>query len=155
MPFPHPVTVVKPRGVPERSSPKKRRGRAAVLAALPATTRLIRRRTGLGEATVSRWLADLKAADEAHIGRWRRTGSRLAAVWVAGPGEDAPRLDPLPQSARDRARRVREREALRAELADRAARLAALVPRRDPMVAALFGPSPRCAGGLSAAGGAA
>jgi hypothetical protein len=155
MPFPHPVPVVKPRGVPERPSAKKRRGRAAVLAALPATPRLIRRRTGLGEATVSRWLADLKAAEEAHVGDWRRTVGRFAAVWVAGAGEDAPKPDPLSQVARDRARRLRERDALRAELADRAARLAALVPRRDPMVAALFGPSPRCVGGLSAAGGAA
>lgn len=141
MPFPHHVPVVKPRGVPERPSAKKRRGRAAVLAALPATTRLIRRRTGLGEATVSRWLADLKAANEAHIGRWRRTTGRFAGVWVAGPGEDAPKPEPRTQADRDRARRLREREALRAELADRAARLAAAVPRRDPLVAALFGPA--------------
>lgn len=141
MPFPHPVPVVKPRGVPERPSAKKRRGRAAVLAALPATPRLLRRRTGLGQATNSRWLADLKAADEAHIGRWRRTVGRFAAVWVAGPGKDAPKPEPRSQAARDRARRERERAALRADLTDRAARLAAAVPRRDPLVAALFGPA--------------
>lgn len=141
MAFPHPVPVVKPRGVPERPSAKKRARRALVLGALPATPRLIRRRTGLGEATVSRWLADLKASDEAHIGRWRRTTGRFAGVWVAGPGEDAEKPEPLSQAAIDRARRLRERAAARAELADRAARLAAVVPRRDPLVAALFGPA--------------
>lgn len=143
MPFPHPVPVVKPRGVPERPSAKKRAARALVLAALPATPRLIRRRTGLGQATVSRWLADLRAADEARISRWRRTTARSVAVWSAGSGDDAPRLDPIPVADRSRARRVRDRLARDAERADLSARAAALVPRRDPMVAAFFGPASR------------
>lgn len=141
MAFPHPVPVVKPAGVPERPSAKKRRGRAAVLAALPGTPRLIRRRTGLGVATVSRWLADLHACGEAHVGRWRRTGSRFAGVWVAGPGEHAAKPEPFSPTVRSVRMRERRRGAELDDLAERAARLAAIVPRRDPLVAALFGPA--------------
>jgi len=144
MPFPHPVPVVKPRGVPERPSAKKRAGRALVLAAMPGTARLIRRRTRLGQATISRWLSDLSAAGDAHISHWRRTTGRVAAVWAPGPGVDAEKLRPLSHAARTSRLRARERAAVQADLAERAARLAALVPRRDPLVAAFFGSA--CAG---------
>lgn len=136
---PPPHRVTKPIGVPERPSAKKRAARALVLAALPATQVQVHRKTGLGQATVSRWLSDLKAAGEIHVGGWRRSrhGGPFAARWVVGPGKDAPcKLNPLSPSERNVKRR--SREAL--ERDDRSRRLAAaLVVRRDPLVAAFFG----------------
>lgn len=140
MPFPHPVNVTKPHGVPERPSEKKRKLRAVVLAALPGTQAQIVRRTGLGVATVSRWLADLYDSDEARIKRWTRTGAKFAGVWGRGAGEHAPcdlvAFDSTQRKDHDRQRKKSEAEQ---EAQDRARRLSEIKVRRDPMVAALFG----------------
>lgn len=144
MPFPHPVPVVKPRGVPERPSEKKRRRRAQILATLPATQLMIRQKTKIGQATISRWCNDLVASGDAHIGAWVRspTGGPFAAVYHAGPGQEAPcDLAPLTHAELSRRYRDRQRRVEIREKAYREAKARALVPRRDPMVAALFGPA--------------
>lgn len=144
MPFPHPVPVVKPRGVPERPSEKKRRRRAQILATLPATQLMIRQKTKIGQATISRWCNDLVASGDAHIGAWVRspTGGPFAAVYHAGPGQEAPcELQPLTHAQLSRRYRDRQRRVEIREKAYREAKARALVPRRDPMVAALFGPA--------------
>lgn len=140
MPFPHPVSPYKPRGVPERPSEKKRKRRALVLAALPGTQPQIVSRTKLGHATVLRWLKDLHHSGEARIKRWTRTEGRFAAVWGKGGGEHAPcELVPLDSKERRALAKVRARAEAEVEQADRARRLAAIQVRRDPLVAALFG----------------
>lgn len=142
MPFPHPVPVVKPRGVPERPSEKKRRRRAQILATLPATQLMIRQKTKIGQATISRWCNDLVASGDAHIGAWVRspTGGPFAAVYHAGPGQEAPcDLKPLTHAQLSRRYRARKIRVEAREKAHREARLAAITVRRDPLVAALFG----------------
>lgn len=140
---PPPHRVTKPIGVPERPSAKKRAARAVVLAALPATQVQVQRKTGLGQATVSRWLSDLKAAGEIHVGGWRRAkvGGPFAAFWKPGPGTDVPcNLQPLTSAQRSERRHNRRKKQEAADRADRSARLAAaMVVRRDPLVAAFFG----------------
>lgn len=54
------------------------------------TTEWLMEQTGMGKGTVNQYLAQLKAAGLAHIGRRNRTTRMPAAVWVKGPGEDAP-----------------------------------------------------------------
>lgn len=137
-----PVTV-KPRAVTQRASEKKRRRRAQILAMLPATQLRIHKRTKIGLSTVSRWLSDLVENQEAHIGGWEHSphGGPFVAVYHPGPGEPAPctleRMKPAERSRRYHAGQRLERACERAE---REARLAAaLVVRRDPLVAALFG----------------
>jgi hypothetical protein len=142
---PPPTRVTKPIGVPEKPSDKKRAARAMVLAALPATQVQACRKTRLGQATVSRWLADLKAADEIHVGGWRRSknGGPFAARWVVGAGPDVPcRLQPLTEAQRSERRHARRRRQEAADRADLSVRRdAAMVVRRDPLVAAFFGPA--------------
>lgn len=124
--------------------------RAAVLAAMPGTRPEIEAKTGLGAATVWRWVKDLHGPDEGrgrecHIGRWRHceTGGRPMPVYVAGPGRDAPcRLTPATDA--ERASRYRERLRRSGEWEDKKARMRARYwakrpPKRDPLTAALFG----------------
>lgn len=137
-----PVTAIKPRRATQRPSDKKRRRRAQILGMLPATQLKIHRRTKIGLSTVSRWLNDLVDSEEAHVGDWERSkhGGPFAAVYHKGPGEPVPcTLEPIPGAVVSRSYHDRRRKERAAELAEREARLAALVPRRDPMVAALFG----------------
>ena len=73
-----------------------------------------------------------------HIQEWRRSGRVLVAVYRYGIGTDA--VKPPPLTPVERLRRFRQRETLD----DKAFRLARergkrLKPRRDPLVAALFG----------------
>lgn len=136
---------IKAKGVPERPSEKKRARRARVLAQLPATQLRIHKRTKISSASISRWLADLIAAEEAHIGGWARSphGGPFAAVYHPGPGEPVPcELEPLPRTVsyrryRDNLRKDRERE--QADVAKAAAWVSTWTPRRDPLAEALFG----------------
>lgn len=53
----------------------------------------------LNKPSICRYLRELKERDLAHIGRWNRTRGIPAAVWVKGPGEDAPM--PTPKTTAD------------------------------------------------------
>jgi len=80
----------------------------------------------------------LRLAGTVHIQEWRRSGRILVAVYRYGIGTDAVRPPPLTPMERLRRHRARE------TLDDKAFRLARergkrLKPRRDPLVAALFG----------------
>ena len=80
----------------------------------------------------------LRVQGVVHIQEWRRSGNVLVAVYRHGIGTDA--VKPPPLTPMERLRRFRERESLD----DKAFRLARergkrLKPRRDPLVAALFG----------------
>ena len=80
----------------------------------------------------------LRQAGTVHIQEWRRSGRILVAVYRYGIGTDAVRPPPLTPVERLRAWRQRE------SLDNKAFRLARergkrLKPRRDPLVAALFG----------------
>lgn len=116
--------------------------RAVVLAALPATQAQIHERTGLGTATVCRWIKDIRAAGESHIGGWVRTGGKWGAIHHPGPGEDKPAPRPKTKKARDRKRRRKDRETGRIDLIRAQQRKRywdKKGARRDPLVAALFG----------------
>lgn len=137
-----PVTV-KQRAATQRASEKKRRRRAQILAMLPATQLRIHKRTKIGLSTVSRWLSDLVASEEAHVGGWARSphGGPFTAVYHPGPGEPAPcTLQPMTTAELSRRYHAGQRSERARERAEREARLAAaLVVRRDPLVAAMFG----------------
>jgi len=81
----------------------------------------------------------LRLAGTVHIQEWARSGRILVAVYRYGSiGTDAVRPPPLTPMERLRRHRARE------TLDDKAFRLARergkrLKPRRDPLVAALFG----------------
>ena len=59
-------------------------------------------------------LKSLKASNEVHIGDWKVNEGKLRnhsiGLWVAGPGEDAPKPKPLPnaQVQRNRIKRLKE-----------------------------------------------
>ena len=69
----------------------KHTARAQVLAAMPGTQADIRRKTGLGSATVSRWVDSLRCAAECHVHEWVRSarGGPYSEVLHAGPGANA------------------------------------------------------------------
>lgn len=136
---------IKLKGVPEKPSEKKRKNRARILAQLPATQLRIHRRTLIGQATISRWLKDLVASGDAHIGGWlrSRTGGPFAAVYRAGPGKEAPcLLEPMTRAELCRRHHEKKRKDAALEQLD-VERSAAWVkdfkPSRDHMTAAFFG----------------
>lgn len=60
------------------------------------------KRTGHASApVVMRYLKKLHDEGRAYIGTWNRTRKAPAAVWVRGPGEHAPRPEPLPKKVTD------------------------------------------------------
>ena len=90
------------------------------------------------ERSAQQMIKRLRLAGTIHIQEWARSGRILVAVYRYGIGTDAAR--PLPLTPMERLRRFRQRETLD----DKAFRLARerghrLKPRRDPLVAALFG----------------
>ena len=90
------------------------------------------------ERSAQQMINRLRLAGTVHIQEWRRSGRVLVAVYRYGIGTDA--VKPPPLTPMERLRRFRERESLD----DKAFRLARergkrLKPRRDPLVAALFG----------------
>jgi len=90
------------------------------------------------ERSAQQMIKRLQLAGTVHIQEWRRSGNVLVAVYRYGIGTDA--VKPPPLTPMERLRRFRARETLD----DKAFRLARergkrLKPRRDPLVAALFG----------------
>jgi len=90
------------------------------------------------ERSAQQMIKRLRLAGTVHIQEWARSGRILVAVYRYGIGTDAVRPPPL--TPMERLRRFRARETLD----DKAFRLARergkrLKPRRDPLVAALFG----------------
>ena len=90
------------------------------------------------ERSAQQMINRLRLAGTVHIQEWRRSGNVLVAVYRYGIGTDA--VKPPPLTPVERLRRFRARESLD----DKAFRLARergkrLKPRRDPLVAALFG----------------
>lgn len=120
--------------------------RERVLAALPATQAQIRAKTGVSQAGISRWLAYLRACNDAHIGGWVRSENAagiIMAIYHPGPGLDAVcRLRRFTQQDRDRRSRAVRRK--NGDWEDRKAAERARYWRdkpvkRDTMTAALFG----------------
>lgn len=144
-----------------RRSDNRRDGRSLVIGALPGTFPEISERSGLSKSAVSRWIAVLHADGEARIIGWHQAKARWAkpkAIWGAGAGEHEPYRPARPPApvarvgkklgrteARTSARAARAARAVQIEAeedaADRARRLAEIKVRRDPLVAALFGPA--------------
>jgi hypothetical protein len=90
------------------------------------------------ERSAQQMIKRLQLAGTVHIQEWRRSGNVLVAVYRYGIGTDA--VKPPPLTPMERLRRHRARETLD----NKAFRLARerghrLKPRRDPLVAALFG----------------
>lgn len=69
--------------------------RDTILALLPATSREIREAIGRSPSTTHKWIVRLREDGAMHIGKRRRTKGDQAAVWVAGPGHNAQRLQPI------------------------------------------------------------
>lgn len=66
------------------------------------TTISLQKRTGIDSPpAVIRYLKKLHDEGRAYIGTWNRTKKSPAAVWVRGPGEHAPRPEPLPRKVTD------------------------------------------------------
>lgn len=70
--------------------------RQAVLDALPGDTGKLVKTTGACRATVSMWIARLRAeplesADHVYVKRWKRTTGELAPVYAIGSFPDAPK----------------------------------------------------------------
>ena len=124
----------------------RRAYRDVVLQALPGAQREISERTGLGTATVHRWLKDLQQAGEAHIGDWavHPHGGPIMAIYRAGPGPDVPctiRIVSDKQRARMHRRELRKSGDWEDVKARRRAAYHARKPvvRRDPLMVGLFG----------------
>lgn len=66
---------------------------AAVLAAMPGSAAELKEATQTSHSTVSRAVREALAAGSAHIGSWRpsSTAGPHVAVYVQGPGRDAPK----------------------------------------------------------------
>lgn len=136
---------IKLKGVPEKPSEKKRQRRARILAQLPGTQLRIHRRTMIGQSTISRWLKDLVAAGDAHIGGWSRSrsGGPITAVYHAGPGDEAPcSIKPMTKAELHQRYQESKRKAAALEQLDiehSAAWVQDFKPSRDHMTAAFFG----------------
>jgi transcription initiation factor IIE alpha subunit len=90
------------------------------------------------ERSAQQMINKLREAGNVHIQTWRKSKNVWVAVYRYGIGSDAAK--PKPLTAYERIVRHREKESLD----DKAFRLARergkrLKPRRDPLVAALFG----------------
>ena len=122
---------------------KHRKGtlREAILAALPATQRELREKTGGSVPGVWRWMTQLCETDEAHIGAWTMVRGQAVAIYHPGQGANVA-CTVAKLSDEEVARRALSAERLRRRHADRdRAKLLAAPARRDPLVAAFFGPT--------------
>lgn len=126
------------------ADPRRERANAQMLAALPDSAAKLAVRLELSQATVSRRLQLLFDSKLAHIGSWRRTRAKFEAVWVAGPGDHvACDLLPVRKDSRSPTWRAEaRRDPLDGWDAEQARKLAEIKVRRDPLVAAFYGPGP-------------
>lgn len=125
----------------------KRAYREVVLAALPGSNADIRAKTGLGLATVHRWLTDLRVNDEIHLHHKEISphGGPLISVFYPGPAPAGfkPRVPKLlddigrTRKYRRNARKSGAWEDIKAKR--RATYHARKKPKRDALTAALFG----------------
>ena len=97
--------------------------RETVFDALPGTIAQIVQRTGVGRATVYKWLTALRAADRCFVKSWRRTEGRYCPRFAAGCSTDAPLPAPLSGAEHSRKHYVKHRKPIETEL--RAVRKAA------------------------------
>lgn len=126
----------------------RRRYRQIVFDALPGSVVDVSIRTGISRSSVFRWLRDLHAAGEVHVGDWRRgvNGGVVARVYHAGPGTDV-RCRIKRYTEAEKSKRYRKRALQTGVWARRLARQRAkywaerALVRRDPLAAALFGGS--------------
>lgn len=94
----------------------------AVLKAMPATQAEILDKVRIGKDKCRLVLRALKAADRCHVGDWARIGKKPSRIFHAGPGKD---VKPPPASKHAQARPERIGNFV----------------KRDPLVAALYGPA--------------
>lgn len=116
----------------------------------PLSRAELMRRTGLDERTIVRHVRTLLADNEAHIAAWDPApvdarGRKPTARLALGPGDDAPR--PPRQTTAAKMQRYRDRQRKTGDWEDVLSRNRGLYharrpPRRDSMIAALFGPAP-------------
>lgn len=122
----------------------RRAYRALVLAALPGSERDVKERTGLGTATVHRWLKDLHSSGEVHIGAWEAHphGAPFVKVYHVGPGADVP-CGMKAKTGREIRKAMRQSGDWEDVKAQRRAKYHAQKPvaRRDPLMVGLFGPA--------------
>lgn len=117
------------------------------LEAGPGTQRDLAQRSGLSSGAVSRHLAALLAEypRRVRIDAWRRNefGAPFEAVYAMGAGRSARK--PKPMTEAQKSRRYRQRHLATGAWQERNDRMRArrqadrLKPRRDAMIAALFG----------------
>ena len=121
--------------------------RAKVLAALPGCAYEVIERTGLGAATVSRYLKSLEQADEIHLHHKRISphGGPMISVFHPGPAPAGfkPRI-PKPTSSLERTRRYRRNSKKTGAWQDMLAQHRAYYwrkkkPKRDTLMSAFFG----------------
>lgn len=70
------------------------------------------KKMGVVKAAACRYMRLLKAEGLAHIGLWQRTKGVPAAVWFAGPGQDAEPLKPLTSAQYSKNHRKRVKKAM-------------------------------------------
>lgn len=125
----------------------KRAYREVVLSALPGSSADVRAKTGLGLATVSRWLTDLRNSGEIHLHHKEVSphGGPLISVFYPGPAPAGfkpkiPKiLDDISRTRRYR-RKARKSGAWEDIKAKRRAKYhASKKPKRDALTAAFFG----------------
>ncbi len=123
--------------------------RQRFLDALPGTRKDIQERTGLSKTAVQNWATRLHKEGAIYISKWVKPtpNSIPTAYYRKGKGKDAPcRQQPLSNTERHRRYRQRMRQDGRWEFflakanARRWARRAE-AGRRDPLMAALYGPA--------------
>lgn len=94
----------------------------AVLKALPATELQAQERTKLSRYSVVKAIRALRQSKQCHVGGWKQIGKKPSRVFHPGEGKDVEPPAPMKQSE---ARPI----------------FSSRMPRRDPLVAALFGPA--------------
>lgn len=98
----------------------------------------------MSESSIRAYVAYLHNAELVHVGRWTVSHQQKERLWVFGPGDDAPRPVPLTrkqinQRAAERCKHDPDALANRRSIARRTYHRRNSKPKRDPLIAALFG----------------
>ncbi len=106
-----------------------------MLRAMPGTVTEVMERTGVAKTTAKRWIGELRACGWVHVPKWKRPEAqgKIAPVFHAGPGKDAPRpptrtAKQYVDKCRTKARKDGRQDFIAAK--DRAAKAAARVIKR-------------------------